>query len=668
VTVSEDAPPVVWSPDPGAAGTSNLALFARHVRDEIGIDRDPLDYAALHSWSVANVGEFWRVFADFAGVRFHDRATTALAAEVMPHARWFEGSTLNYAEHALANGAGRGDGDRAVIFEREDGYSRSVTYGELREQVARARAGLLRAGVVRGDRVAALAPNSIETLVMFLAAASLGAIWSSCSPDFGAPGVLDRFSQIEPTVLLVVDGYLYGGREFDVTEKVRELMIGLPSVTTTVLLPYLNPVAELERTLSWSDFVSRPGTLEFEAVPFDHPLWVLYSSGTTGVPKAIVHGHGGIVLDHIKALSMHLDLGPGDRFLWFSTTGWMMWNYLIGGLLVGCTIVMFDGSPGYPDLGAQWRLVERHRITFIGVSAALVHACARAGLEPRLHYDLSSLRAVGSTGSPLSVESFEWIAESVGAELQINSLSGGTDVCAAFLGAAPTVPVWLGEVSCAWLGVAAASYADDAREVVGEVGELVILKPMPNMPLRFWNDPGDERMWASYFADFPGVWRHGDWVTRTPRGSFLIEGRSDSTLNRGGVRMGTADFYSVVESHPGVVDSLVVDTGGLAANDEGLLLCFVTLADGFELAAIEGELRADLRRRISPRHVPDRFVAVPTIPRTLTGKKCEVPVKKILAGVRPEDALSREALADPAAFLPFIEAARRAAGPQNGAA
>ena len=664
------SPPIVWTPDPAAAEASNLARFTRHAAAATGIAFDPADYAALHAWSVDDLEAFWSTFADFAGIRFHQRADAALTAAVMPHARWFDGATLNYAEHALAVAPGRADDDVAVIVEREDGLSRTITYGALRDQVARARAGLVRAGVGVGDRVAAFAPNSIETLVTFLAAASLGAIWSSCSPDFGAPAVLDRFAQIEPTVLLAVDGYRYGGRGFDVTATVEALIDGLPSLRATVLTPYLDPdapAARLSGTLSWSEFTAVPGPLAFEAVPFEHPLWVLYSSGTTGVPKAIVHGHGGIVLDHIKALSLHLDLGPGDRFLWFSTTGWMMWNYLVAGLLVGCTIVLYDGSPAHPDLGAQWRLVERHRITFLGLSAALVHACAKAGLAPARDSDLSSLRAVGSTGSPLSVESFEWIADAVGADLQINALSGGTDVCAAFVGGAPTVPVWLGEMSCAWLGVDAAAFDGDGREVIGEVGELVLRKPLPNMPVRFWNDPGDERMLASYFADFPGVWRHGDWVTTTPRGSFVITGRSDSTLNRGGVRMGTADFYAVIESRPGVRDSLVIDTGGTGAADEGVLLCFLALdetveeADETAVAAVVADLRAELRRRVSPRHVPDRFVVVAAIPRTLTGKKCEVPIKRILAGARPADALSREALADPAALEPFIEAARAAA-------
>jgi len=654
------SPPIVWTPDPAVAGASNLARFARYAAESTGIGFDALEYGPLHAWSVDDLGAFWSTFADFAGIRFHDRADAALTAEVMPHARWFEGATLNYAEHALTEAPGRGDADVAVIFEREDGLSRTITYGELRDQVARARVGLVRAGVGIGDRVAAFAPNSIETLVTFLATASLGAIWSSCSPDFGAPAVLDRFSQIEPTVLLAVDGYRYGGRAFDVTATVEALMRGLPGLRQTVLVPYLDQDAHLDGAVDWSGFTAHPGPLAFEAVPFEHPLWVLYSSGTTGVPKAIVHGHGGIVLDHVKALGLHLDLGPGDRFLWFSTTGWMMWNYLVAGLLVGCTIVMYDGSPAHPDLGAQWRLVERHRITFLGLSAALVHACAKAGLEPARDSDLSSLRAVGSTGSPLSVESFEWIAGSVGAGLQINALSGGTDVCAAFLGGAPTVPVWLGEMSCAWLGVDAAAFDDGGRAVVGSVGELVLRKPLPNMPLMFWNDPDDERMLSSYFADFPGVWRHGDWVTTTPRGSFVITGRSDSTLNRGGVRMGTADFYAVVESRPGVRDSLVIDTGGAGGADDGLLLCFLTLDGSADEADVVADLRGELRRRVSPRHVPDRFVVVGAIPRTLTGKKCEVPIKKILAGARPADALSREALADPEALEPFIAAARAA--------
>jgi acetoacetyl-CoA synthetase len=657
--MSTGAPDVVWTPDPDKAASSEIARFARFLREERGVDLGEgvadTDYAALHAWSVRDVGAFWSAAADFLGVRFHDAPTAALGSREMPGTQWFPGATLNYAEHALTPGPGRADDDEAVVFVREDGVERVVTHAELRDSVARARAGLVRAGVGRGDRVVALAPNSVETLVMFLAAASLGAIWSSCSPDFGARAVHDRFAQIEPAVLLTVDGYVYGGKRFDIRSTVATLREQLPTLRSTVLVPYLDEAATLPGATPWAEFTAEAGPLEFDPVPFDHPLWVLYSSGTTGLPKGIVHGHGGIVLEHLKALRLQSDLRPGERFFWFTTTGWMMWNYLIGGLLAGVTIVLFDGNPGHPDLGALWRLAQRHRISLFGTSAPFIQACLKAGLRPRDDLDLSSLRAIGSTGAPLSVEGFGWIADAVGERLQICSVSGGTDLCAAFVGSAPTVPVWLGEISCAALGAAVVAYDGKGVELEDEVGELVVTQPMPSMPVMFWNDPDGTRLREAYFEDYPGVWRHGDWVRRTPRGSYVIYGRSDSTLNRGGVRMGTADFYAVVEGFDGVLDSLVIDTTELGAADEGALLCFLVLAEGTTLADVEPALRRALRSELSPRHVPDRFIVVDAVPRTLNGKKCEVPVKKILAGVAPDRAVSRGALQNPEALTPFLD-------------
>lgn len=655
-----DVPELLWRPDPAQVPHTEIVAFATWARDERGAPiTDVTDYRQLHDWSVSDLEGFWAAVADHSGVIFHDRPTATLGSREMPGAQWFPGSTLNYAEHALTPGPGRQDDDVAVEFVREDGLERTVTHAELRDQVGRARAGLIRAGVGKGDRVVALAPNSVETLVVFLAAASLGAIWSSCSPDFGARAVHDRFAQIEPSVLVAVDGYRYNGKGYDIRENVANLARQMPSLRQTVLVPYLDEAATLDGTTPWAEFTAENGPLEFTAVPFDHPLWVLYSSGTTGLPKGIVHGHGGIVLEHLKAMRLQHGLGPGERFFWFTTTGWMMWNFLIGGLLVGATIVMYDGSPGHPDLDALWALAAKHRVSLFGVSAPYVQSCMKAGLRPGDEHDLSAMRALGSTGAPLSVEGFRWIGDAAGEHIQICSVSGGTDVCAAFLTSAPTVPVWLGELSCAALGADVRSFAEDGTDLLDDVGELVITTPTPSMPVMFWNDPDGSRLREAYFEDFPGTWRHGDWVRRTPRDSYVIYGRSDSTLNRGGVRMGTADFYSVVENFDGVADCLVIDTTALGEREEGALLCFLVLDEGVSLDDVEPALRTALRKELSPRHVPDRFMVVDAVPRTLNGKKCEVPVKKILSGAVPEQAVSAGALQNPESLTPFVELAGR---------
>jgi acetoacetyl-CoA synthetase len=629
-----------------------MVAFRDWLRAERGLDFP--SYEALWTWSTSDLAAFWGAVAEFLGVRFHTPAARVLGAAEMPGAEWFPGATLNYAEHALSSGR---DDDLAVLFHREDGHSEQLTYGQLRRAVAAVRAGLVDLGVSRGDRVVALVPNTPAALIAFLATASLGAIWSSCSPDFGARAITDRFAQIEPTVLFAVDGYVYNGRSFDIRSTVEQLRADIPSLKATVLIDYLSADAGLAGTVRWTDLLARDAELEFEPVPFDHPLWVLYSSGTTGLPKGIVQGHGGIVLEHLKMIALHLDLGPGDRFFWFTTTGWMMWNFLISGLLTGCTIVLFDGSPAHPDLGALWRLAEQHRITYFGTSAPYIQSCLKQHLKPAAQYDLSALRALGSTGAPLTPEGFRWIADEIAAEVQICSVSGGTDVCTAFVGAAPDVPVWLGELSCRALGAAVAAFDEAGSSVTDAVGELVITAPMPSMPVFFWNDPSGERLREAYFETYPGVWRHGDWIMITARGSAVIYGRSDSTLNRGGVRMGTSEFYRVVEGFDEVADSLVIDTSSVDAPD-GELLCFVVLAPGAELSTVEPMLRAELRTGLSPRHVPNRFILIDEVPRTLNGKKCEVPVKKILAGMDPSRAVSRDALANPDSLLPFLELAR----------
>ncbi len=633
-------PRILWQPDPAIVARSRMAAFRRWLASARGVV--VADYDALWRWSVTDLEGFWGAVAEFTGVRFHAKPQRVLTGESMPGTRWFPGATLNYAEHALAPGPGKGDDDPAVIFRREDGCRQQCSYGQLRQRVAVARSALASLGVSRGDRVVALAPNSPDTLVAFLATASLGAIWSSCSPDFGIRAIADRFTQLAPTVLIAVDDHVYGGKSFDIRSTVDALRRQLPSLRAT-----LTPAG-------WDNLLAAHSGAElaFEAVDFDHPLWVLYSSGTTGLPKGIVQGHGGIVVEHLKALLLQCDLGPGQRFFWFTTTGWMMWNYLISGLLVGASIVLYDGSPGHPDLGALWRLAAEERVSYFGTSAPFVQSCRKAGLRPGAEFDLTALRVVGSTGAPLPPEGFRWIASEVGSNVQICSVSGGTDLCTTFVCAAPDLPVWEGEISCRALGAAVVALGDTGAQVFDEVGELVIAKPMPSMPVCFWNDPDGARLREAYFDTYPGQWRHGDWIKITPRGSCVIYGRSDATLNRAGIRMGTAEFYTVIESLDEVLDSLVIDTS--SAQQEGELLCFLVLAGGMSLADVEPRLRAALRENLSPRHVPDRFIVVADVPRTLNGKKCEVPVKKILAGLDPARAVSPDALRNPDALVPFL--------------
>jgi acetoacetyl-CoA synthetase len=500
-----------------------------------------------------------------------------------------------------------------------------------------------------------------ETVVAFLATASLGAIWSSAAPEFGARSVIDRFSQIEPKVLLAVDGYRYGGKDFDRLETVAALQREIPGLERTVVLPYLRPdpdLGGLRHAMTWDELVADAGDLAFEAVPFDHPLWVLYSSGTTGLPKAIVQGHGGILLEQLKKGHLHLDLHPGDRMFWFTTTGWMMWNFLLGCLLPGATIVLYDGNPGHPDLEVLWEYAAAAGMTCFGTSASYVATCLKAGLTPAATHDLSALRSLGSTGSPLAPEGFQWAYDQIKPDLWLFSTSGGTDVCTAFVGGVPTLPVYSGELQGRALGAAVRAFDEDGHEVIDQVGELVITEPMPSMPLFFWNDPDGERYRASYFDMYPGVWRHGDWIEITARGTAIIYGRSDSTINRQGVRMGTSEIYRAVLALPEVVDALVLDVP--RPGTEGWMPLFVVLADGAEL---DDGLRDAIRRRIredcSPRHVPNEVYAVAEVPRTLSGKVLEVPVKRILMGTPAEQAASRDSLANPAALDWFVDLAKR---------
>jgi acetoacetyl-CoA synthetase len=598
-----------------------------HYRDWLG--HGFTGYQDLWEWSVTDLEGFWGSVWEYFDV-LGSRADEVLTGS-MPDVTWFPGTTLNYARNALRT-AWTDPGRTAIIYESESGKHGQLTYGELAAEVARVARGLRKLGVRRGDRVAALLPNIPEAIIGLLATASIGAIWSSCSPDFGARSVIDRFAQIEPTVLIAVERYRYNGKEFDRGDVVRQIASALPGLKATITV---------DKT--WEELDGEPGDTEFEEVPFNHPLWVVYSSGTTGLPKPIMHGHGGVVLEHLKALGFHLDLKPGDVFTWYTTTGWMMWNFLAGGLLAGVTILLYDGSATYPETDALFGLAAKHNVSYLGVGAPYLLACMKAGTQPP---DLPSLKAIGSTGSPLPPEGFAWVYEHVKSDLLLGSFSGGTDVCTGFVGPSPLLPVRSGVIGGACLGAKVESYDADGKPVIGQVGELVITEPMPSMPVGFWNDPDGTRYRDSYFADYPGVWRHGDWIEILPDGGCVIYGRSDATLNRGGVRMGTSEFYRVVEALPEIVDSLVVDTGQLGK--EGKLVLFVTLAPDVALdSELVNSIKTALRTQLSPRHVPDEIRQVPGIPRTLSGKKLEVPVRKILLGVPAERAADPNALVNP---------------------
>ena len=626
---------LLWEPPERLRERSHMARFMA--------DRGVEDYAALWQWSVDDLEGFWaEIWERFDVGGTYDRV---LADASMPGAVWFPGARLNYAERLFR---GKPDERVAILHASELRGLASWTWGELRARTAAIRAGLVARGVGRGDRVAAYMPNVPDTIAAFLATASLGAVWSSAAPEFGARSVCDRFGQIEPKLLLAIDGYRYGGRDFDRRETVDAIAqeIGAP----VVRLGHLDGSG-------WEDGFLGDAPLAFEDVPFDHPLWVLYSSGTTGLPKAIVQGQGGILLEHLKKMYLHLDAHEGDRVFWFTTTGWMMWNFLVSVLLTDAAIVLYDGNPGTPDLNRLWDLAEESRMTCFGTSASYIAGCMKAGIEPAAGRDLSALRAVGSTGSPLAPEAFSWVYEHVGADTWLFSTSGGTDVCTAFVGGCPVLPVYLGELQARSLGADIHAFDEDGNAVIDEVGELVLTQPMPSMPLRFWGDEDGSRLREAYFDTYPGVWRHGDWIRITERGGAVIYGRSDSTINRGGVRMGTSEIYRAVLAVPDVVDALVVDVP--RPGEENWMPLFVVLRDGAELDdALVDEIRRRIREDCSPRHVPSEIQAIAEVPRTLSGKVLEVPVKRILMGEEPDRTASRDSLANPAALDHFIALAR----------
>jgi acetoacetyl-CoA synthetase len=651
---------LLWEPSAELVERSRLREFMGWLERERGLGFG--GYGELWQWSVDDLEGFWWAIWEFFGVQADGDPQPALASAEMPGARWFPNTSLNYAEHAFA---GKDDDAVAILHASELRELGELTWGELRQAVAATAAGLRTLGVERGDRIVAYMPNIPEAIVAFLAAASIGAVWSSCSPDFGPASVVDRFAQIEPKILFAVDGYRYGGKDFDRRDVVAQLQEAMPSLERTIVLPYLDEdpdLSGLSEAMRWEELQATGGEapLEFDRVPFDHPLWVLYSSGTTGLPKAIVQGQGGILLEHLKKLNLHVDAHPGDRLFWFTTTGWMMWNFLVSGLLTKAAIVLYDGNPGHPDMNALWDLAERAGVTMFGTSAAYIGACMKAGVEPGSERDLGALKAVGSTGSPLSPEGFDWIYEHVGEDTWLFSTSGGTDLCTAFVGGVATLPVYRGEIQARALGAAVEAWSEEGEPVVEEVGELVVTEPMPSMPLYFWGDEDGSRYRESYFEMFPGTWRHGDWLELTRRGTAVIYGRSDSTINRGGIRMGTAEIYRAVLGIEEIVDALVVDLP--RPGTDGWMPLFVVMRDGAEL---DGELPREIARRVreqcSPRHVPDEVFEIAEVPRTLSGKVLEVPVKKILMGTPVEKAASRDSLANPRSLDYFVEMAKRLA-------
>jgi acetoacetyl-CoA synthetase len=658
VTETAEGTPL-WEPSDELKENARISAYMEWLKAERGLSLE--DYNELWEWSVTDLEGFWASVWEYCGIKASKPYERVLGERAMPGAEWFPGAELNYAEHVFRHAPYRPD-KPAILHQSEVRPLGEVSWDDLQERTAALAAGLREMGVGRGDRVAAYLPNIPEAVIALLACASIGAVWSSCSPDFGAGSVVDRFKQIEPEVLLAVDGYRYGGKDYDRLDVVARLQEEIPTLQKTVVLPYLSEgpdTSALENVVMWGDLLSRHkgAELAFEQVPFDHPLWVLYSSGTTGLPKAIVHSQGGILIEHLKKAVLHIDLGPDDRFFWFTTTGWMMWNLVVAGLLTGSTVLLYDGNPGYPDMNVLWEFAQKTGMTCFGTSASYITACMKAGMEPGRDFDLSKLESIGSTGSPLPPEGFEWAYEHVKEDLWLFSTSGGTDLCSAFVGGVPLLPVRAGELQARSLGARIEAFDEEGNPQIDEVGELVITGPMPSMPIYFWNDPEGERYRESYFDVYPGVWRHGDWIKVKDNGACVIYGRSDSTINRGGIRMGTSEIYSAVDKVEEVADSLVVDVS--REGGSSFMPLFVVLHEGVELDDdLKNTIKESIKENTSPRHVPNEIFAVPEVPKTLNGKKLEVPVKKILSGTPPEEAASKESLSNPESLDRYVQLAR----------
>lgn len=637
--------PMLWTPSDKFLQQSNLTHYAAWLRQTKALSFE--NYSSMWQWSVDHPSAFWESIWQYFNVKSYSPYREIMSDDAMPHTKWFDGATLNYAEHIMRN---KTEERPAILFASEREDTKKISWKQLEQDAAALQQFLKAAGVTEGDRVAAFIPNIPQATVALIATISLGAVWSSCSPDFGSGSVLDRFQQIEPKILIVVDGYQYGGKPYGKMQVVKEISDHLPSVEKVIVIPYLSDqpdISGIRNAVLWNDILlNQHAELTFTPVTFSHPIWILYSSGTTGMPKAITHSHGGMLLEHLKYLSLHNDVHPGENFFWFSTTGWMMWNFVQASLLVGATIVLYDGSPSYPDMAILWKLAAEIPIHHFGTSAPYIIACMKNGLTPGTSFDLSSLRSIGSTGAPLPPEGFDYVYEKIKKEVWLCSMSGGTDICTAWVGGNPWKPVLEGEIQCRCLGCAMFAFDEEGNAVYDEVGEMVVTRAMPCMPVYFWNDENFERYQSSYFEMYPGVWRHGDWVKITPEGGVIILGRSDTTLNRQGVRIGTAEIYRAVDKIPEVKDSLIVNIELPHGGD--YMPLFVVMQEGKELTRdVTDRIKQQLKTGCSPRHVPDKIIVVPDIPYTISGKKMEAPVKRILMGKPADEAANKGAMRNP---------------------